>query len=159
MIGKIWLKIMWYILGCLGFYYLLWSLKGIDQGRAVSGIVACLMFGSTLVYVVKIPEELKKHQWVVAACLIYITGWFGYLWYITLKNANISLVTGQPTYLASPEYVGLFGIKGFWGIGVFVPVFIGLLIVMAFLVFIWHKCYAAYKMRQRLKRRTNETFN
>ncbi len=142
----------------LGVYYLIWVLRVIDQGRAVSGIIVCCLFGGMLIYTVKVPSLLKTHSWMSAFCATYVTGWFGWLWYITLKGINDSMLTGTPTFLARGEFKGFFGIEGFWGIGVFIPMYLVLIIVMWTLMDLWEKGTMHYKYKRKVKRREKDEY-
>jgi len=139
-----------------GVYYLIWAFRDIDQGRAVGGAIACLLFGAMLTYAIDIPARLKERQWLLALCSIYITGWFGWLWYITLKAVNNSLISGLPTLLASSNYTGFFGIEGFWGIAVFIPMYVVFIAVLWILMSSWNKFYIPYRYRRSIKRRIEE---
>jgi hypothetical protein len=132
-----WLNVLAYPIIGLSIYYFIWLTRMIDQGRSIAGVLACIMFGTMLIYSIKIYEWWRYRRYGMVALCVYITAWFGYLWLDILKAVNTSMVTGEPMRIAKENFVGIFGIEGFWGFGAFVPIYIAAIFIIAGVIWLW----------------------
>ncbi len=123
----------------LGFYYAVWLLRFHDQGRSVGGIAVCMTFGCVLMYIVQALTNFKEKHPIIGIFDLIMAGLFGSLWFNALLAINHSMITREPMNIASTEFIGLFGLTGFWGIGTIIPIFYGMITLMVCCFFIYEE--------------------
>lgn len=130
-------RLVLYFSGYLGFFYLIWIFRTHDLGRSVTGVIMSIMFGCVLMYLAEAWKHYQKNYKGMALADLGLGGMFGYLWYNALKAINDSIVTGLPCPIAKQVYPGWFGIEGFWGLGVAVPIYFGMMLTVVGIVYLW----------------------
>lgn len=136
------------------FFYVMWICRNIDQGRAVTGIAMTMLFGYALIYFAQGLVCINKKQWKLASLDFLLASVFVHLWYISLATLNTSLITKQPCPLASHNQTGWFGIEGFWGLGIVVPMYFVMIVISwgCFLLYDrFTSSYVFYNLKRRLR--------
>ena len=119
----------------------IWALRLVASGELVTGIMACVMFGMGLTYWVQTLNDLFiRKSYSLAICSSVLSGWFLYLWFITVKLLQDHLINGTSFPIASENLEGLFGLTGFMGFFIILPIvilFILLAIICIVLIDKW----------------------
>jgi len=123
----------------LGFYYIMWLLRFHDQGRSIGGIAVCMTFGCVLMYAEQALTNFKEKHLTIGIFDLIMVGLFGSLWFNALRAINHSMITKEPMNIASIEFTGIFNLTGFWGIGIIIPIFYSMLILMVCCFFIYEE--------------------
>lgn len=130
----------WLLIMYIGF-----NLRFIANGQLLLGSIGCLMFGVAISYLVEAHDCWKKKRKFGTLLDLYLSGWFMYLWYITIKATSDIMITVTPYFNHNPT--GLFGITGFWGVGIIIPIYAVLIfciitIIMPFMDWLdYHNTY------------------
>lgn len=111
----------------LSIMYILYLIRDINQGKFLMEILATGSFGYGLFYLVEGTNNLLRGEKISCMCSYYLFGMCFYIWYRALLLANIIAITRESVIT---EYTGFFGIQGFWGIGVIIPIYIIFVAIM-----------------------------
>lgn len=121
----------------LGLFYLLWIFRMHDQGRSVTGIIATILVGCIFLYIAQALDNIKKKEKLMATLDLAMAGLFVHFSYIALLELNTSMVTGKACKLAGHNTLGWFGIEGFWGLGIVVPIYFCISLILWLSLVLW----------------------
>ena len=143
----------------LTVFYLFWIIRGVANGELLADISVSFAFGCTIMYLMKALIEYNKGEKGYASVYIVISAVFCLMWYAVMLKLEALFVNGTPILLISGTKGGLFGIKGFWGLGIFAPIYAISVIILTWCVYGIEKLlymYRLYKFKKNVKIITQE---
>lgn len=113
----------------LGAFYIIWLLRFVEDGELITGAIMAACFGGGLVYFFEALVNWKKYKDKLQTILGFlISYWIFSIWYTLLKHLGAWYADGTPLPVMDPKFRGWFGIEGFWGLGIIIPVYIGIIL-------------------------------
>lgn len=121
----------------IGFLYIFWLLRLVEQGELVTGFAMAGCLGSAVYYFFESLVRYKKYKSKLQCLLgLLISVWLFTVWYDLLKVLNDWYANGTPLPVMDEKFSGFFGIEGFWGLGIIVPFYIGMMLIFMLIFYI-----------------------